>query len=170
MDIQKLIAELETGLNGAEQGLPDEVFSYVASVTPMVNVDLFVTDSKKGVLLAWRKDGYGDGWHIPGGIVRFKETFAERILRTAQRELGSVVTFDEKPLKITEIFMEQQRRGHFISFLFNCYLPDNFDINEKNSGLCETDDGFLKWHNAYPENLVYGQQRAYKKIISDFCR
>lgn len=42
----------------------------------MVNVDLLIKNvSSNETLLTWREDEYyGPGWHVPGGIVRFKET------------------------------------------------------------------------------------------------
>lgn len=154
MDMERLRRELDAALVGAEGGLPDEVFSFVSSVTPMVNVDLLVSDEAGRVLLAWRKDERSEGWHIPGGIVRFKETFAQRIHRTALKELGVDVSFDETPLKISEIFMPYQRRGHFISFLYRCRLPEGYDVGqqEKRSG----EDGYLAWQNTIP-SLVPGQ-------------
>ncbi len=152
---EKLISEIDTALEGAEQGLPDEVFSFVASTVPMVTVDLFIQDDK-GILLAWRNDRDGSGWHIPGGIVRFKETLHSRIIKTAENELNTQIVFDPDPIQINEIFMPYQRRGHFISFMYRCHLPDGYSIS--NEGKCETDDGYLKWHDKLPIKLVEGQK------------
>lgn len=162
MDILKLQSELVEAIKNAEQGLPDEVFSFVASVTPMVNVDLLIQDEQQRVLLAWRNDGKNCGWHIPGGIIRFKETFAQRLHKTAIKELKTDITFDDVPIKITEIFMPYQRRGHFISFLYKCYLPQNYEID--NSCKEPNEDGYLKWHNV-PPKLVDGQ-----KCYEDFLK
>ena len=163
MDILKLQSEIPVALENAEKGLPDEVFSFVASVTPMVNVDLLIQDAQERILLAWRDDGKNYGWHIPGGIVRFKETFSSRLHKTAIRELKSDVTFDETPIKITEIFMPYQRRGHFISFLYKCYLPQDYAID--NSGKKTNEDGYLKWHEVLPE-LVDGQ-KCYEEFLKN---
>lgn len=154
MDIEKLRLEIPTALENAETGLPDEIFSFVASVTPMVNVDLLIQDEHGRVLLSWRDDGKNLGWHIPGGIIRFKETFAERLHKTALKELNVDITFDETPIKITEIFMPYQRRGHFISFLYRCYLPSNYVID--NGVKNDHEDGYLMWHLVLPK-LVAGQ-------------
>lgn len=163
MDILKLQTEIPQALKNAEQGLPDEVFSFVASITPMVNVDLLIQDDKGRVLLAWRNDGHNYGWHIPGGIIRFKETFADRLHKTAIKELNTDITFDEQPLKITEIFMPYQRRGHFISFLHKCYLPKGYEIDngEKNSDA----EGYLKWHEKAPQ-LIEGQ-KCYEEFLKN---
>jgi colanic acid biosynthesis protein WcaH len=54
--------------------------------------------------LTWRDDGYcNPGWHIPGGIIRFKETIATRIKVVARYELGAEVDFDPVPLAINEV-------------------------------------------------------------------
>lgn len=53
-----------------EKGLPEPVFEFVSSVTPMVNVDLLVRDENNRILLSWREDKFsGNVWHIPGGII-----------------------------------------------------------------------------------------------------
>ena len=63
-----------------EMGLPEEIFMGVSKMTPITNVDLLLKDSKNRCLLAWRDDEYaGTGWHIPGGVIRYKETMAERV-------------------------------------------------------------------------------------------
>ncbi|MCR5030673.1 MAG: NUDIX hydrolase [Selenomonadaceae bacterium] len=159
--MRQLRSELSDALQGAERGLPDDTFSFVASVTPMVNVDLLIADPKGRILFAWRKDEKNNGWHIPGGIIRFKETFAERLHRTAIKELGTDITFDDKPLKISEIFMPYQRRGHFISFLYRCYLPNEYEL--RNKGKNVGDDGYLAWHDKIPQ-LVEGQ-KTYEEFL-----
>ena len=56
-------------------GLPEELFLFVSRLVPMVNVDLFISDDQGRVLLTWRDDEiFGAGWHIPGGMIRYKET------------------------------------------------------------------------------------------------
>jgi ADP-ribose pyrophosphatase YjhB (NUDIX family) len=66
--------------------------------------------------LTWRDDEYyKTGWHIPGGIVRYKETIADRIRAVAENELGAKVAFKETPLAINEGFNHHSKnRGHFI--------------------------------------------------------
>ena len=123
-------------------------------MTPLVCVDLLVKDKKGRVLLSWRDDEYhGRGWHIPGGIVRFKETFEERIQRTAQKEFGVAVQYDPAPLTVEQLIVsENENRGHFIAFLYQCFVPEGFDpsnINRK-----ENDIGYLKWHEICPSNLI----------------
>ena len=63
----------------AQDGLPSHLFEYVSSITPIINVDLLVHNPSEGIILSWRSDKfYGPGWHVPGGIIRFKENFLEK--------------------------------------------------------------------------------------------
>ena len=56
------------------KGLSEETFLLISQLTPMVNVELLIQDKNKGTLLTWRHDKfYGPAWHLPGGIIRFKE-------------------------------------------------------------------------------------------------
>src|ERR1035438_77144 len=62
-------------------------------------------------LLTWRQDAtFGAGWHVPGGIISYKEAAGERIRATARRELGTEVAFDPEPVA-GEQFMDPDRRG-----------------------------------------------------------
>lgn len=151
-------------IRGAKTGLSDDVFSFVASVTPMINVDLLIERDGK-VLFAWRDDGKNLGWHIPGGIIRYKETFHDRIIKTALNEIGTEVTYDENPIKISEIFMPYQRRGHSISLLYKCYVDDDYVID--NHVRNEHDEGYLKWFDKCPEELVEGQN-CYKEFLEKY--
>lgn len=151
-------------IDGSQQGLPDDVFSFVASITPLINVDLLVERDGK-ILFAWRDDGKNLGWHIPGGIIRYKESIHDRIIKTAISEIGVEVTHDNNPLKISEIFMPYQRRGHSISLLYKCNIPDEYEID--NGALKPRHEGFLKWLDHCPEELVEGQM-CYKSFLDNY--
>ena len=150
-------------IDGSQQGLPDDVFSFVASITPLINVDLLIERDGK-ILFAWRDDGKNLGWHIPGGIIRYKESIHDRILKTAINEIGTEVTYNNNPLKISEIFMPYQRRGHSISLLYKCNIPDEYEID--NNALKPRHEGFLKWLDHCPDDLVEGQ-RCYINLIKE---
>ena len=166
-DLEKLKNELLSAYEGAEEGLPDEVFTYISTITPLINVDLLVRNDKGEVLLSWRKDPRRDGWHIPGGIIRYKETFEHRIVEVARLELGTDVTFDSDPIMIKEIFVPERRRGHGISLLYECKPVKDIDIDAFNKGKGENDNGFLKWFDKCPEVFVYGQRRAYEEYLKE---
>ena len=142
-------------------GLPEEVFEFITTVTPMINVDLLIKNESGKVLMTWRDDICGCGWHIPGGIIRYKESIKDRILAVARNELNTDVIFDEKPIMINEIMMPQRVRGHFISLLYKCYIKEGFVINNEKS---ENEVGFVSWIAEKPDNMVMGQREIYKDL------
>lgn len=78
-----------------ENGLGDELFCFVSTLMPVTNVDLIIINERRQILLSWRDDkDYGQGWHIPGGCIRFRETFKDRIQKTAMHELGTSVAIE----------------------------------------------------------------------------
>jgi len=165
MNLAEAIAVLERAVPSPSQGLPDEVFYYISRTTPMVNVDLLIQDDKKRTLLAWRDDPLaGKGWHLPGGIIRFKETFAQRVQKVAQTEVGvEQIEFDPVPLAVNEIILKDfDDRGHFISILYRCWLPAGF--KPENKGRSPRDVGFLAWHESPPADLLKLQD-FYRKFL-----
>ena len=137
-----------------KNGLPDDIFYYISRTTPLVNVDLLIKDQNNRVLLSWRDDEYaGNGWHIPGGIIRYKENIKKRVDEVSRLELKGKVIYEAAPIAVNEVITENQSdRGHFISLLYNCYLSDDYKID--NGSLSSQDPGFLKWFNECPDNLI----------------
>jgi colanic acid biosynthesis protein WcaH len=164
MKISDAIAVLEKEVTNPSAGLPDDLFYYISRVTPLVNVDLLIKDEKGCILLSWRDDSFsGRGWHVPGGIVRFKETFEERVKKVAETEIGYPIDFDPTPIAINQlIYPEFKSRNHFISVLYKCFIPGTFV--PKNAGLSDKDKGYLKWHDKCPDNIISGH-RMYRKYI-----
>lgn len=164
MTLADAISVLDHHVANPSEGLPDELFYYLSRITPLVNVDLLIKDENGRTLLAWRKDQYaGEAWHVPGGIVRFKETFATRIQKVAEIELGTPVNFDATPIALNQlIHPNRDVRGHFISLLYRCSLPAVFV--PPNRGLVPGDRGFLKWHDSCPDSLITYHE-IYRKFI-----
>ncbi|MEN6374037.1 MAG: NUDIX domain-containing protein [Smithella sp.] len=152
--IANAIAILDRQVADPSQGLPDEFFYYISRTTPLVNVDLLIKDEGGRTLLAWRSDQYaGQGWHIPGGIVRFKETLETRVQKVAEREIGRKIDFDPVPLAFNQlIHPDRSTRGHFISILYKCFLSSTFV--PENKELTPEDAGYLEWHAHCPDNLI----------------
>lgn len=164
MDIKEAVKFLDNETGNPQNGLSDEVFYFVSRMTPLVNVDLLIKDEKGRVLLSWRDDEHsGKGWHLPGGIIRVKETLEDRLQKVAINEIGVNVEFDPEPLTFRQIIHpERKNRCHFISFLYNCslsgdFVPDNKELNEKSPG-------YLKWHENCPLDLL-DCHKPYKKYI-----
>jgi ADP-ribose pyrophosphatase YjhB (NUDIX family) len=164
MLLSDAVTFLKKRVPNPSKGLPDEVFYYVSETTPLVNVDLLIKDENGRTLLAWRDDQYaGQGWHVPGGIVRFKETLEARIQKVAETEIGIAVAFEPVPIALNQlIHKERDVRGHFISILYKCFLSQNFI--PKNEGLSCNNAGFLKWHRNCPVNLLKCLE-IYRKYI-----
>lgn len=153
MDIPEAIEFLDKQILNPRLGLPEEVFLFISRMSPMVNVDLLIKNEDSKTLLAWRDDEFsGAGWHVPGGVLRFKEKLETRVLKVAQAEIGTSVEFDSIPMAMNQIHCSHDTRGHFISFLYKCFLSKEFV--PKNLGLTNKDNGFLMWHETCPINLI----------------
>lgn len=164
----KLIRE---SIGNASQGLPEEVFELASSIVPMVNVDLLFQDEQGRILMIWRDDPIcGCGWHIPGGIIRFKESLEERLLRTAENELGTQIQFDPQPMSINEVILPQSVRGHFISLLYRCFLPESFPRLPVADPGKTYRAGDMCWHSACPRQWVKGQETIYSGLFKQCSR
>ena len=119
MNIADAIAVLDKHVPNPSMGLPDEVFFYISKTTPLVNVDLLIKDENGRTLLSWRSDQYcGKGWHVPGGIIRFKEMLETRIKKVAETEIGTNISFEPIPIAFNQCIQPDLiNRGHFITFL-----------------------------------------------------
>jgi ADP-ribose pyrophosphatase YjhB (NUDIX family) len=148
------IASLEVALGDPRQGLPEDVFLFLSRITPLINVDLLIQDELGRTLLTWRDDEFfGQGWHIPGGIIRYKETAADRIRACAREELGAEVSFDATPVLVQETIGAQRTRGHFISLLYRCRLESAPDERLR-SGDPHPVAGAWRWHDVCPPDLL----------------
>uniref|UniRef100_A0A7V3N4T5 NUDIX hydrolase n=1 Tax=candidate division CPR3 bacterium TaxID=2268181 RepID=A0A7V3N4T5_UNCC3 len=159
------IVAIEALIKDPRKGLPEEVFLLISRLTPMVNVDLLIKDTLDRTLLTWREDDYfGSGWHIPGGIVRFKELIADRIKIVAKEELGMEVEFDPQPLAINEVIHPTRKdRGHFISLLFRCY-PITQPDEAKRYNFGKPEAGQWKWHSTCPDDILPVHEMYRKNI------
>lgn len=146
-------------------GLPEDLFLFVSRITPLVNVDLLITDKRLGTLLTWRHDKFfGPGWHVPGGIIRFGEYAADRIRITADDELGAQVESESIPALFHEsISPDRRERGHFISLLYRCRLVTGLDQARRNTSTNPL-PGQWQWHRSCPADLI-PQQSMYRQFI-----
>ena len=164
MNTAQAIRALVKKVPNPTKGLPDDVFYYISRTTPLINVDLLIKDEEGRTLLSWRNDQYaGKGWHVPGGIVRFKETLETRIKKVAEIEIGTKVSFNPTPMAIHQLIHPGRSiRSHFLSILYKCFLPGTFIPS--NQGLTAEDRGFLQWHDHCPKNLIKVHE-FYRKYI-----
>lgn len=163
MNIRQTIKFLDKQIQNPSLGLSEELFLFVSRMTPMVNVDLLIKDEKGRILLSWRDYKYdGTGWHVPGGIVRFKEKLETRILKVAEKEIGAKIEFDPVPIAVNQVICNHNTRGHFISLLYKCFLSSKFI--SKNTGIKKGGRGYLKWHAFCPINLIK-VHKMYRKYM-----
>lgn len=146
-----------------ERELSEEEFLFVSSITPLINVDLFIVNEYRELLLFWRDDEHcGTGWHIPGGVIRHSETMKERLILTTERELGFTPVFDDALCKITEILLDQESRNHSILLLFRGRCKKS-DVRTADN---PTSPGDLKWFDYYP-GVVYAQA-PYEEYLKEY--
>jgi ADP-ribose pyrophosphatase YjhB (NUDIX family) len=155
VECSDLIIRLESSIPDPHRGLPEDVFLFLSRITPLINVDLLIKDEKNRTLLTWRDDGFPPpGWHVPGGIIRFQETAATRIVEVAKQELGAGVEFDSVPCAINEVIHPTRKiRGHFISLLYRCRLVTPPDENRRHR-MGNPSPEFWMWHETYPLNMI----------------
>jgi len=166
MKIDEAIECLEKKILDPSQGLPEDVFYFASRITPLVNVDLLIKDKQNRTLLTWREDSFGPlGWHVPGGIIRYKERLEDRIKAVANSELGCEVEFDSAPLAINELILDRKTRGHFISLLYNCRLLTPLDEKIKCCNPESPGSNEWQWHDFCPANLIPVHDDIYREFI-----
>ncbi len=155
LNLRNAIDVLEASIHDPSHGLPEELFLFISRITPLVNVDLLIKNNNNQTLLTWRDDAYWDpGWHIPGGIIRHQETFADRIKAVAKNELGAAVEFNPIHLAMNEVIIKKRsNRSHFISLLYSCKLSTQPAEYLRFKGVSPK-HGEWMWHDACPDNIL----------------
>lgn len=144
-EIKQLVSFIKK-LENPHEGLPKPVFDALVGIVPFIACEIVVI-SEKGVLLKWRDDKLWRGWHFPGGLLRFGETFDERIAKTV---------WDELEINIEShkfLFINDYRpgvRGHTISLVFLCKT----EMTPKNG----------KFFKKMPKNIIEEHKEFWKKI------
>jgi colanic acid biosynthesis protein WcaH len=157
--VQKIadaVAMINEWLPDSTLGLPDDIFYLVSRLTPMINVDLLIVNERNEKLLTWREDQfYGPGWHIPGGIIRFKEFAETRISKVAELELGGTVSCEPRPMVVREIMNPNRDiRGHFISMVYKCKLTGPLRSEDEAPNSDQLLNGQWRWFASMPANMI----------------
>ncbi len=170
MSLQYEIAAVESAVPDPSQGLPEDVFLFVSRIVPLVNVDLLIQDDEGRTLFTWRDDEFfGAGWHLPGGVIRYRESAGERVRSCARGELGAEVKFEEAPLWVAEYIRarttgeDRKSRGHAISLLYRCRLitPPMESLRADSNAPRK---GQWCWYKSLPENLIEAHS-AYRRFF-----
>ena len=164
-NMAQLLLEIESQAVSPEDGLREEIFLLVSRLTPLINVDLFIQDGHRRTLLTWRDDRfYGPGWHVPGGIIRYKELASNRVRTVAREELGTEVRFDDTPVSLHQVITPDARdRAHFLSLLYRCHLLGPLD-ERRRFVRASPEPGQWEWHDHCPENLI-SEQLVYENLF-----
>ena len=143
-----------------KKDLGKPLFEVVSGMVPNVNVDLLCYDSSNRFALVYRHDRfYGPGWHIPGGVLRFKERLENRLTLTAKRELQINSITEISKINISEIFAKDRDvRGHFISFLFRAKSKE-LDKNGNFNPRTNYENGSIAMFSKPPNNLIEQHKR-----------
>lgn len=164
MGLDDHIAAIDAAVGDATKGLPEPVFRLIGRLTPVMNVDLLIRNDRRETLLTWRHDDLYVGWHIPGGVVRFKERMAHRVAEVARTELGATVSMRGEAAAINEIITHaRDARGHFVSFLFACELTSALDETRRYRG-GSPKHGEWAWHPSYPPDMI-DSHAVYRRFI-----
>ena len=169
MSLKTAISNLQNEIERAGidpiNGVGDDLFLMVTSLTHIVNVDLLIEKDGE-ILYAWRDDSQcGKGWHLPGGCLRLKETLEKRLHLCAMDEIGSDVNFNMNPVLITENIepIRDKGRTHFISFLYRCELQDESALENLDGAEIK---GHLGWFSCIPKNFL-AVQDFYRNFLTD---
>lgn len=165
-DLSTHFSAILQAVGNAREGLTKPVFLFVSQLVPMVNVDLLIKNQQGQTLLTWREDEfYGPGWHVPGGVIRFKEHAAMRIEKVAFAELGTSVFADPEPLCIKEVMAANRDvRGHFVSLLYRCTLQGALDPARVYQTGQPQQNGHWQWHTGCPQDII-PQHEMYREWI-----
>lgn len=166
IDLSQHFSAIMQAVGNPREGLTKPVFLFVSQLVPMVNVDLLIKNHQGHTLLTWREDEfYGPGWHVPGGVIRFKEHAATRIEKVAMAELGASVSADPAPLCIKEVMAAHRDvRGHFVSLLYRCTLQSALDATRIYQPGQPQQNGHWQWHAGCPQDII-PQHEMYSDFI-----
>lgn len=156
--LERLVSSFN-GQIGKELG--SELYHLCSALMPSVNVDVLLR-SDDGIYLRWRDDDfYGPGWHVPGGVVRHKETLLWRVTKVLEHECGvKVAGLSEREAdSVRELFHSSRCiRGHFISIAYVMRLDD---LISGGGVVDELIYGKGKFFDVMPPDLIIQHQRAY---------
>ncbi len=164
-DDLRTLEALLARVSGRGAELPWPLFRFVTEVAATANVDLLVRDDAGRVLLAWREDPFGRGWHVPGSIIRHREEIGHRIAACARDEFGCELDVAAGPVAVVQIFDD---RGHSVSLCHLARLRGAPGRRVTADGEAPA-AGDLRWFAGPPEPL-YPSHLVYRDVIAGLAR
>lgn len=173
--IEKIYSYLEQEKIEPQNGIPEELFMFISTISPIPNVDILLTDRNR-ILFTWRDDTiYGKGWHIPGGCIRMHESIEERLLKTALTELGTdKIVICDSPICVKDAIIEEKRdllirdrvRGHNVALLQRCELQAGVEIENVSND--EHTAGYRKWFSRLPDDMLPATMSVYGELLQQW--
>jgi len=152
-------------LANPSDGLPNWFFSLCSGSVPLCNSDVLARTDTGAIALVWRNDEiYGAGWHVPGRILRYQETFLDAAIKTCEIELGCSVggsksTFRESYECISDPGV---LRGHFVTQVFEFLVGDllaSYPLDPEPNRVFQA--GEIALFSAMPINMLNVHRRRY---------
>ena len=143
----KLLGELLEELAKDPQGfVPDEAWMPTQKAFSLPYVELAVirraSSDKIQILLKYRSDKDWQGWHLPGGVWRTRQTLEECIVALSARELGEGTRLNLLEKGAWEKWHDHPY-GHPISHVAIC----------RSGIITETEQ--LKWFATVPDEMIH---------------
>ncbi len=136
------------GVRTPRHGLSQKLFDKLVKLVPFVGCELVIVNKKKEFLMTWRDDKYFHGWHFPGSLLRYRETFKKRINAVAKEKLGVRVLSH----KWVDVFNHVNHpREHAVCLIFVCTI----------SGKPKTGKFFRK----IPKNTLKHHREYLEKVL-----
>jgi colanic acid biosynthesis protein WcaH len=134
-------------IKNPERGIEQEVFDILCKIITHVACELIILNQHKEILLTYRHDKIWQGWHFPGGILRYREAFESRLKQVAKLELQAKLKTAKFLFPFNYI---NGQRGHDVSLVFLCELKSKPKIG--------------KWFKQMPKNIISEHKELWKKV------
>ncbi len=134
-------------IKNPERGIEQEVFDILCKIITHLACELIVINRRKEILLTFRQDKIWQGWHFPGGLLRYREAFKSRLEQVAKLELQTKLKTAKFLFPINYV---KSQRGHDVSLVFLCELK-----GEPKTG---------QWFKQMPKNIIPEHRALWKKV------
>jgi colanic acid biosynthesis protein WcaH len=155
---------LMLGLNMTS--LPKDKFAHVASLAPLVSIDLIIRDSERKVLVALRTNEPAKGvYFVPGGCIRKNETIEAAFTRILKDETGCTAKFaDARFLGVFQHFYSMTRFGLSNTGTHYVVLAYEVRFNERPKVILDNQHSGYKWLDEFELKVrsdVHENTKAY---------
>lgn len=132
--------------------MPYPVWLELAKIFPLAAVEVLITTDGKDFLLTERDDEYWNGWHIPGGFILAKETFAQACSRLALKELLVKTYFQY----ISGVYVWNKHPfGAPISIVCVCKTKESQQVGKY---FTEIPNSAIEFHKTFIEDFLLGKR------------